>query len=634
MNMKNTVKKFVSVLLLLCMIIAMFPCKAYADNTFTLVIKNPLYGKVELVGFNKTIEYDKQYVFSENDKLSVRVKPNPGMKLTKLYINNTNVLENELKENEEYQYLLEDCRRYWGNVTVSCRFEYTKTLQIEQLSRDGKVVVKDTKTHKVIQFDANQKGYILTPNKSYDIYLTNNPSYPENFKMDEASPEQKSKYGFRENEKPVAKNPWLVNEYEIDDCGDKDKNTWHFVYNHVDEKRRIRIYWSRYDYLRDYGSSGGLDISTHAYKGGTIAVSPNAGTEKSASLLDGSKVYLFDKGDAKKVKFQVTPKPGYEIEQINVRIRSSYSSGSYFRDYGSDAEYRKYDKKNVSSNGTFSYAIQEKDILVARNGICINTDFEVWAYFKKKIKCDHTSTKRVARNIRYATCTQAGYSGDTYCEYCGEMLEEGSIIPPKKHSGQKIYTNIRKATTKRNGYAGRIVCKECRKVIATKKVIFRPKTVKFDKKSYNYTGKAVIPSVKVIDVKGKEIPKENYTISVTNNKNPGTAKVIVKFKGYLYSGKLVKTFKIAVATPQVSSAKRTSAKTAVLKWRKISKADGYQIKYTSGKKTKIITIKKSSKTSVTIEALSKGKKYKVSIRAYKTVGKKCYYSPWSKAYYV
>ena len=37
MNMINTVKKFVSVLLLLCMIIAMFPYKAYADNTFTLV---------------------------------------------------------------------------------------------------------------------------------------------------------------------------------------------------------------------------------------------------------------------------------------------------------------------------------------------------------------------------------------------------------------------------------------------------------------------------------------------------------------------------------------------------------------------------------------------------------------------
>ena len=51
-------------------------------------------------------------------------------------------------------------------------------------------------------------------------------------------------------------------------------------------------------------------------------------------------------------------------------------------------------------------------------------------------------------------------------------------------------------------------------------------------------------------------------------------------------------------------------------------------KFTS-KTTKKVTIKKAKTAKTTIKKLSKGKKYYVKVRAYKTVGSKKIYSAWS-----
>lgn len=90
-----------------------------------------------------------------------------------------------------------------------------------------------------------------------------------------------------------------------------------------------------------------------------------------------------------------------------------------------------------------------------------------------------------------------------------------------------------------------------------------------------------------------------------------------------------------VATPTVSKVV-PSAKGFTVKWKKMSakKVNGYQVRYATNakmKSAKTLTIKKASTASKTSPALKSATTYYVKVRAYKKVGKKTYYSPWSKA---
>lgn len=50
-------------------------------------------------------------------------------------------------------------------------------------------------------------------------------------------------------------------------------------------------------------------------------------------------------------------------------------------------------------------------------------------------KCDHLKTE--LKNAKPATCKETGYTGDTYCVECGELVVSGSVIPLAKHQGGK-----------------------------------------------------------------------------------------------------------------------------------------------------------------------------------------------------
>ena len=158
--------------------------------------------------------------------------------------------------------------------------------------------------------------------------------------------------------------------------------------------------------------------------------------------------------------------------------------------------------------------------------------------------------------------------------------------------------------------------------------------VTFSSNSYAYTGKAIKPAP-VVKLGGKTLKKGvDYTVSYKNNTKVGKATVTIKGKGN-YTGTVTKTFKINPKATSVS--KLTSPKTKQLKakYKKVSGVTGYQVTYsTSSKftksKTKTVTVKGAAKTSKTIKKLTKGKKYYVKVRSYKTVGGTKYYSAYSK----
>ncbi len=91
--------------------------------------------------------------------------------------------------------------------------------------------------------------------------------------------------------------------------------------------------------------------------------------------------------------------------------------------------------------------------------------------------------------------------------------------------------------------------------------------------------------------------------------------------------------KVRVKKTTLKSAKNAKDKKLVVKWKKNTAGNGYQIQYSTSKKfakgNKTKTISKNKTTSYTIKKLKKKKTYYVRIRTYKKVSGKTYYSEWS-----
>ena len=95
----------------------------------------------------------------------------------------------------------------------------------------------------------------------------------------------------------------------------------------------------------------------------------------------------------------------------------------------------------------------------------------------------------------------------------------------------------------------------------------------------------------------------NTNNGINGNQNPGTQTIV----------RLAKVTKLTVSSKK---------KKAFLKWKKNSKATGYEIYRATkknGKYKKIRTIKKASAATFTDSKVKKGKTYYYKVRAYKTV---------------
>lgn len=158
-----------------------------------------------------------------------------------------------------------------------------------------------------------------------------------------------------------------------------------------------------------------------------------------------------------------------------------------------------------------------------------------------------------------------------------------------------------------------------------------------DKVSLSYTkctygGEYMKPSVTVKDKNGKKIESKYYTVSYSNNKNVGKAKVTVKFKSP-YSGSKSATF--TISPKKTSIYKLTPGeKCMTVNWYKRStQTTGYQLRYSTGSSMSSytsVTISDNQKNSKKITDLKSNKKYYFKVRTYKTVDGTKYYSGWSE----
>ena len=104
------------------------------------------------------------------------------------------------------------------------------------------------------------------------------------------------------------------------------------------------------------------------------------------------------------------------------------------------------DTKDKNSGTTFYYS----------NG--------VWGTAKP---CDHKNTE--IRNAKDATCTEPGYTGDTYCKDCGEKIGTGTAIPAKGHT--EVIDEAVAATCTTPGKTEGKHCSVCNEVLVAQKEI-------------------------------------------------------------------------------------------------------------------------------------------------------------------
>ena len=104
--------------------------------------------------------------------------------------------------------------------------------------------------------------------------------------------------------------------------------------------------------------------------------------------------------------------------------------------------------------------------------------------------------------------------------------------------------------------------------------------------------------------------------------------------GKTYYGPYSDVLKTTTATDKTKiSTLKGAKKKLTVKWKKISKATGYQVQVATDKKfkknKKSVTISKNKTISKTIKKLKSKKKYYVRVRTYRKVGGKKVYSSWS-----
>ncbi|MBQ6874387.1 MAG: leucine-rich repeat protein [Clostridia bacterium] len=248
----------------------------------------------------------------------------------------------------------------------------------------------------------------------------------------------------------------------------------------------------------------------------------------------------------------------------------------------------------------------------------------------KTLNYDIVHNWGVGKITKSSTCTKTGIKtftcgcGDSYTETVAKLRHSYSNACDTtcnrsgcgaKRSITHSYKNVTtKATLTKNGNIQN-KCSVCGKVSKTA-TIYCPKTFTLSTTAYTYNGKVKTPSVTVKDSMGNILKKNtDYTVSYeSGRKAPGKYTVKITFKGK-YEGIKRLYFTIAPkATSKITASQTTS--TITLKWSKIAGADGYRVYQYNAKTKRWVKVKDVTGTSLKMNKLTAGTKYKFRVKAY------------------
>ena len=288
-------------------------------------------------------------------------------------------------------------------------------------------------------------------------------------------------------------------------------------------------------------------------------------------------------GDEKKETIKAT---GHQHTEVRGAKKATCIEEGYTGDtYCTDCENMiSTGKKIEKTDHTWDNGVVSKDPTCTEKGsktytcaVCRETKTE-------EIPATGHQNKEV-RDKKAATCTKAGYTGDTYCKDCGELLKTGKETDALGHTWGKGKVTRKSTYTA----AGQITytCSRCgkKRVIATKKLFYPKAGTKYTVAGCQY---------KVIKA-GAEVS----LVGTNKNAKSVTIPAVIKVKGV--------TYKVtSIGTKAFNGSKKLSKVTIGANIKKISNNAFYKCK-----SLKTVTIKSVLLTNKT-----------ASKRAFKGVGKK------------
>lgn len=223
----------------------------------------------------------------------------------------------------------------------------------------------------------------------------------------------------------------------------------------------------------------------------------------------------------------------------------------------------------------------------------------------KKIKWS-TSNKKIA------TVTSAGKV---------KIVGKGTVKITAKTADNKSATVTFKASTKKVRISKVTLKADKKTVVAGTKVNLKATVTPVTADNTKLTWTSSNKSVATVSSKGVVTTKKAGNVTITAKAKDGSGKKA--------------TVKIKVTAPsktKITSVKNSKAKTAVIKWNKVSNAKGYEVSMSTSKSKgyKVIkTINNKNTVTLTKTGLKKGKTYYFKVRSYVKAGSKKVYSSYS-----
>ncbi len=253
---------------------------------------------------------------------------------------------------------------------------------------------------------------------------------------------------------------------------------------------------------------------------------------------------------------------------------------------------------------------------------------------------EYTGTVEKTFTIKGIDISSAGFTvtlSQTSYTYDGKAKEPAVTVTKgtEKLRGTdftvKYENNIKPGTAKAivtgaGGYTGTVTkkftIKEAKKknIGLTCKKVF---TKKYGDKAFSLQAKAVKGANITYKTSDKKVAVVDRKGKVTI-KGTGIATITVKATASGYNAKTLKvTVKVSPSKASALSLKTLRGRKLKVSWKKDGRATGYQVQYCTSKAfkkgVKTITISKNKTVTKTIPKLTKGKRYYVRVRAYKSV---------------
>ena len=230
-------------------------------------------------------------------------------------------------------------------------------------------------------------------------------------------------------------------------------------------------------------------------------------TKVATCAVAGVKTYTCTK--CKTVKTEAIPATG---KHQNTELRNKkeatctaegYTGDTYCKDCGAKLQ---IGKAIAKKSHTWDAGKITQEATCAKTGIKTYACTVCKTTKTEEVPATGTHKNTELRNVKEATCTAEGYTGDTYCKDCGAKLQTGKVIAKKAHTwdagvitqeatcaktGIKTYTctvckttkteeipatgthkntelrNVKEATCTEEGYTGDTYCKDCGSKIAS-----------------------------------------------------------------------------------------------------------------------------------------------------------------------